>query len=249
MLLCNEAKLFAMKTLAEQVQEYMSWRSSTGQRKYGATAFARDVASHQRDLPEAERCKRQNIDQLLARNISAPRYITALAAAMGTTVETLIAGRFQPGASAVQEPLPMYAVAPEKIRRTPVVGGSNGGLAETMWTDSDYPVGWAGEFADVASVDPNAFVAPVYGHSMIPKFMPGDYAMVEPNTSVDVDDDVMVRLDTGQVLLKILTMKNREGVTLSSYNDSGNLFYTWDQITWMYYVAYPVPRKRIKHRI
>lgn len=238
-----------MKTLAEQVQAYMSWRTDRDRKRYGPTALARDVALRQKDLPESERCKRQNIQQLLEQDIAAPRYISALAAAMGTTVETLTAGRFDIRASVASKPDAAYLVHPEKFKIAPVVGAANGGLAEIMWTDSDYPTGWTGEYAEVASADPNAFVAPVHGHSMIPKFMPGSFAMVEPNTSVEVDDDVMVRLESGQVLIKTLAMKNDSGITLSSYNDSNTLFYPWDEITWIYYVAYPVPRKKIKVRI
>jgi len=52
------------------------------------------VAKHQSDLPEKNRCGRQNIEQLLEQGFQTPRYIAALAAAMGTDVETLRSGRY-----------------------------------------------------------------------------------------------------------------------------------------------------------
>lgn len=88
------AKSFAMKkSLADQVREFIAHQGDD----YSVAKLAADVAKHQRDLPEKNRCKRQNIEQLLESDFRTVRYITALAAAMGTTVETLASGSFVPG--------------------------------------------------------------------------------------------------------------------------------------------------------
>lgn len=89
------AKLFAMKkSLADQVRDYLDFRGED----FTPAKLAADVAKLQRDLPEGKRCKRQNIEQLLERGFRTVLYVPALAAAMGTTVETLAAGAFVPGA-------------------------------------------------------------------------------------------------------------------------------------------------------
>lgn len=63
--------------------------------------LAAAVSGIQRDTGvEADsQCKRQDIENLLKKEIRTPRYIAALAAAMGTNVETLKAGAFVPGAA------------------------------------------------------------------------------------------------------------------------------------------------------
>lgn len=90
----SAAKSFAMKkTLADQVREYIQHMGED----FTPGKLALEVAKHQRDLPEGKRCKRQNIEQLLESDFRTVRYLPALAAAMGTTVETLAAGGFVPG--------------------------------------------------------------------------------------------------------------------------------------------------------
>lgn len=96
-LLASTAKSFAMKkTLADQVRDFIQYKGDD----FTPGKLALEVAKHQRDLPEGERCKRQNIEQLLERDFRTVRYVAALAAAMGTTVETLAAGAFVPNANA-----------------------------------------------------------------------------------------------------------------------------------------------------
>lgn len=96
-LLASKAKSFAMKkTLADQVRDFIQYKGDD----FTPGKLALEVAKHQRDLPEGERCKRQNIEQLLERDFRTVRYVAALAAAMGTTVETLAAGAFVPNANA-----------------------------------------------------------------------------------------------------------------------------------------------------
>lgn len=101
------AKSFAVKkTLADQVQEFMLANTNRRGRALSAGDMARLVAAKQTDLPERERCKRQNIESLLAKNSSYIHYLTALAAAMGTTAEVLTAGRWTAAGVAKEVPPP-----------------------------------------------------------------------------------------------------------------------------------------------
>lgn len=63
---------------------------------YSHTKMAELVSNHQRDIPTKNKCKRQDIENLLKKNSATVRYQTALAAAMGTTAEVLATGRFVP---------------------------------------------------------------------------------------------------------------------------------------------------------
>ncbi|AVA33343.1 S24 family peptidase [Cupriavidus metallidurans] len=145
-------------------------------------------------------------------------------------------------------PDPNIPVGSSPARPVYVVGRANGGLPERIWTDGGYLVGATEEFAVLATDDPYAFLTPVIGTSMAPVYNPGDFAFVEPETEVDLGDDVLVRLSSGETMLKRLLVRRADGVQLGSYGEPGTLFYKPDEITWMYYVAHPVRRKKIKTR-
>lgn len=135
-----------------------------------------------------------------------------------------------------------------KVRPVYVVGRGNGGLMpERVWTDGDYPVGATDECAEVATNDQRAFLIRIEGPSMIPRYNPGEYALVEPDTEPEIEDDVLVRLRDGQTMLKRL-ISRRGGWRLGSYNSPDILFYDLKEVTWVYYVAHPVPRRKIKAR-
>lgn len=147
-------------------------------------------------------------------------------------------------------PVPPGAIpySSARVRDVFVVGRGNGGLMpERMWTDSDFPIGATDECAEIATNDAHAFLTQVEGLSMVPRYNPGEYALVEPGTEPDIEDDVLVRLNTGETMIKRLLSK-RGGWRLGSYNDPEILFYEVHQVSWVYYIAHPVPRRKIKAR-
>lgn len=121
-------------------------------------------------------------------------------------------------------------------------------MPERIWTDGDIPVGAGNEYADLGSSDSGAFLSEVVGQSMYPKFENKNFALIEPNTSVDLEDCVLVRLDSGETLLKRLLSRRNGSITLGSFNDPGIIHIDDLDITWMYYAAHEVPRKKIKTR-
>lgn len=141
-----------------------------------------------------------------------------------------------------------YSVGSKNFRRVYVIGRAQGGLPERIWTDGDYLVGVTDEYAEIATTDPYAFLIPVVGTSMIPRFNPGEFALVEPGTDPELEDDVLVRLATGETMIKQLKSR-RGGIQLGSYNESGLMLYQPEDITWMYYIAHPVPARKIKIRM
>lgn len=180
-------------------------------------------------------------------------------AAWGCDANWIRSGTGQMMLQAVPSPLPMFGaepwhefqpVRPGKIHGVPVVGqGSGGNLPERMWTDGDFPVGVTNEYAEVASTDPHAFIIRVVGTSMVPKYSPGDFALVEPGTEPDLEDEVLVRLTDGQTILKRLLSRRGGHYRLGSFNDPAVLMYEFADVSWIYYVAYPVPARKIKTRV
>lgn len=147
----------------------------------------------------------------------------------------------------VEIPLGAIPIDPNKNKRIWVVGKGAGGLPERIWTDGDYPVGVTDRFGLVGSTDPQAFLVEVTEDSMIPVYTPGDFALVEPGTEAEIEDDVLVRLATGETMIKRL-LAQRGGYRFGSYNASGVLHYAPEDVSWVYYVAHKVPRKKIKSR-
>lgn len=140
-----------------------------------------------------------------------------------------------------------YPVNPEKKSFPPVFGKGMGGLPDRIFTDEGRVSNGHDEYAEVLSGDDNAFVIRVEGNSMFPKYAHGEYALVEPNTVPEIEDDVLIKLSTGEVMLKRL-ISRRGGIHLSSYNESGTYDFQDSEIVWMYYVAHPVPSRKIKTR-
>lgn len=77
--------------------------------------------------------------------------------------------------------------------------------------------------------------------------MEGEYALVEPGTAPEIEDDVLVRLRNDGTMLKRL-LGRRGGWRFGSYNETAVLNYRDDEVAWVYYVAHPVPARRIKQR-
>lgn len=142
-----------------------------------------------------------------------------------------------------------HAVSQSSMRPIWVVGrGAGGFMPARIWTDGDVPVGATDEFALLASSDEEAFLAEVIGQSMFPKYENKNFALVEPNAPVDIEDVVLVRLHSGETMIKRLLSRRNGSYTFGSYNDPAILMFEQVEVTWVYYCAHEVPRKRIKVR-
>lgn len=142
-----------------------------------------------------------------------------------------------------------YKVDSSALVLVPVVGKAMGGLPDNLFTDEGRVVDGHDEYGEVFSADKNAFITRVDGNSMYPKYHQGGYALIEPNTVPEIEDEVLIKINTGQVMLKKLISRRGGGVVLSSYNDPATHTFSNDEIIWMYYVAYPVPERKIKNRM
>lgn len=143
---------------------------------------------------------------------------------------------------------------PEAERTVKEAAAEYGATARKVWVRGttfdvaqfaiDDPRNLATEYADVTSNDPQAFVCRVVGDSMVPRYMPGEYVLVEPGTEPEIEDDVLVQLKSGKRLLKRLAGR-RGGIRLAAYNSQETQTYQQDDIQWMSYVAHAVSPRRI----
>lgn len=141
---------------------------------------------------------------------------------------------------------PFIPYEPKNVRIVWVCGTCQGGFPDRIW-DGDLPE-TAQEYAEIADVNEKAIICRVAGDSMSPKYEPGSYVLVEPEEPIEIEDDVLVRLHSGETLLKRL-LSRRGGVRLGSYNDREPVItLREDEIKWMYWVSQPVPARKIKQR-
>jgi len=141
-----------------------------------------------------------------------------------------------------------YPVPSSKFHQVGVFGKGMGGIPDRLWNDADFIVGFSDKFSEIATQDENAFLISIEGLSMAPKYTPKNYALIEPNTAPEIGDDVLVRLKSGETLLKKLAARKAGRITLESYNDPELIKKREEDVLWMYYVAYPVPARKIKSR-
>ena len=107
-------------------------------------------------------------------------------------------------------------------RTIPVISYAQAGDSG-FWEDA-YPVGEGMERIDCPAqiTDPNAFAFRVEGTSMVPRYYQGETVIVDTSKEVINNDDVVVKLKDGRVMVKRYRKTNGT-VLLESYNPTEDL--------------------------
>ncbi|MGE5622225.1 MAG: XRE family transcriptional regulator [Bacillota bacterium] len=221
-------------------------RQAREQKQLNKTSFAKAVGVSNATVTDWE--KSSDIGGI--KELTGPN-LTKVCAVLGITAEWLLHGKEEEKSQRrLHDDIPgAFRANHHRFRKIPAYGRAMGGMPDRIWDDDGgYPVGASDVYAEVASADPNAFLVPVEGTSMSPRFNPGEYALIEPNTEPELEDDVLVRLEDGRTMIKRL-LSRRGAVRLGSYNSPEIISAPPEEIVWMYYVAHPVPARKIKTRI
>lgn len=212
-LLASHAKFFAMKTIGQQVAEFME------RRKFKP----RDMAEHVQKQKGGDAVKRQHIESLLRDSVELPRYVDALALAMGVTVDNLINGRFS-AANELSPSDPTYnlpegqrpAILRYAYRAGVVQGGDNGFIEEFASTPSAHypePIAYA-----ATKHDEQAYAVKVRGNSMEPTIMAGWDVVASPCRPAEPPDLCVVHFACGRKALKRLLWVRDGFLCLESIN-------------------------------
>lgn len=101
-------------------------------------------------------------------------------------------------------------------------------------------------YIDYQTDDPQAFVVRVRGTAMSPRYMPGEYVMIEPSIPLDAEDHVLVRLANGETHIRRLLSQRGGLIRLGRYDSTDVATYHAEEVEWMYHVAHAIPAHRIR---
>lgn len=124
------------------------------------------------------------------------------------------------------------------LSSVPVVGTTQGGAPDTIWLEEGYPVGYSDDVLDVPAKDRNAYALRVVGNSMSPRMREGDYIMIYPNQEAQPGDEVVVRTNKGEVMVKQLAYIRAGEVALDSIaKDHDRIVRKLEEIVYIHFVA------------
>jgi hypothetical protein len=186
------AKSLAMKTIGQQVSDYMKWRGWK----------SRQMAEHIQKQPGGESVKRQHIENLVKTGVDQPKYLHALAVSMGVTTDDLLQGRYEIPAHKEAGTDQLFELPQEEVRKVDMLqdhtkangpnltirqfdtGGSMGtgvvlqdqpGVIQSMEVSQEWVQKNIRNFSSVS----NLAIVTGFGDSMKPLFSGGDPLLVD----------------------------------------------------------------------
>lgn len=175
-------------------------------------------------LTQAALAQRSGVSQTTVSDIergrnSSSAEAVALALACGVMAEWLAEGRGPMRAAGGQgDPLIPSDAIPVQMQYIPVVGTTKGGPTTRAWTDGDLPVGEGFGWVSVSSRDKSAYALRVTGSSMAPRYEQGEYVLVEPMRKAVPGDFVVVRLASGECMVKRFSAQRPHELVFDSIN-------------------------------
>ena len=107
---------------------------------------------------------------------------------------------------------------PPKLRQIPLLGLAKAGKGG-FFDDSGFPSGNGWDEIEVPGVtDPNSYALEITGDSMLPVYREGDIIILSPSAAVRKGDRVVVRLNDGQVMAKVMQRQTSKTLDLASFN-------------------------------
>lgn len=156
------------------------------------------------DLANAERVSIQAVGEWTRTGKIAGERVASISKFLSVSTDWLLTGIPEESAEVSRSPVGI-----------PVVGTSQGG-PDHAWLEMGYPPGFGDEYLNVTSRDHHAYALRVRGNSMAPRIREGDVILVEPTTTPDPGDDVVVKTRDGQVMVKTLVSSRNDEIILDS---------------------------------
>lgn len=201
----------AISPIVMRVDEYKDRLASAMQ------AAGVSVAALARELKVSYQAVKKVLDGLSSsfntdNNATAARFL-------GVTSDWLASGALPKHPAADREPQPEYAGTMNNARRITIVGTARLAEGEEGFYEEVSSVPGAGDgHIEIATTDPNAYGLRVRGGSMAPAIRDGWYVLVEPNARPAVGEYVLVKLLSGQKMVKELLYQRQDSIEVLSVN-------------------------------
>jgi len=147
----------------------------------------------------------------------------------------------------------------ERLRRPVIPNASTGGLAEAAhprsskgipilgktqgnsgghWEELGYPAGYSEGMLEARSHDPEAYALLAEGDAMAPRIRAGEAILVEPHHPAQPGDEVVVRLKTEEMMVRVIVSRREGWITLDALSgDEARIVVREQEIVAMHFVA------------
>lgn len=102
--------------------------------------------------------------------------------------------------------------------KIPIVGNTQAG-PDKEWFNLDFPVGFGDSYIDFPAKGRNVYALKVIGDSMAPRILEGEAVIVDPDSEPATGEEVIVRLESGDVMVKTLAAIRDGQIFLDSFNN------------------------------
>ena len=134
-------------------------------------------------------------------------------------------------------------------RKIPIVGTTQAG-PNKEWEELGYVSEGLDEYIDFPTTRKSIYALKVSGESMSPRILPGEAVLVDPDRTVTIGEQVIVRLKDGSVMVKTLAMTQPSTFVLDSYNQGyQRIIVERDEINLIHPVVAVVRSNLIKQRV
>ena len=100
----------------------------------------------------------------------------------------------------------------------PIIGNTQAG-PDQEWFNLEYPTGFGDGYVDFPVKGRNVYALKVVGDSMSPRILEGEAVIVDPDSEPATGEEVIVRLNSGDVMVKTLAAIRDSQIFLDSFND------------------------------
>lgn len=144
----------------------------------------------------------------------------------------------------VKQEMPEYGIVVDEI---PIRGKTTGGRGK-FWEDNDYPDGYSDRIIDWPSKDPQTYALEIDGNSMSPWVREGEYVVLSPAAQYLPGDEVVLRLQDGEVMVKTLLNERDGAITVTSIANHERHVFRKEQIVFIHKVIGRAPASAAKFK-
>ncbi|MFD1876450.1 helix-turn-helix domain-containing protein [Vibrio chagasii] len=102
--------------------------------------------------------------------------------------------------------------------KIPIVGTTQAG-PDKEWFNLDFPAGFGDGYIDFPAKGRHVYALKVVGDSMAPRILEGEAVIVDPDSDPATGEEVIVRLNSGDVMVKTLAAIRDGKIFLDSFNN------------------------------